>query len=764
MNVRPFPILCILLILAASAHAGSVTTQGGNITSVSALIPQNAIWHGICGTTSNVSSSNSPITASAGTIQCIDVATGSANCTYGPRFINIIFSNSSANISSLSAGNLTILDTFVANSVQSGTATFAATSTFVTSSFGNITSVPTTYTEPSANSTFRLGYLQDQNGSLAFITNATLSRQVGFNGSLVNFQAILPTRNASNVTYYISIDLACATTGTASSPPQNFTVGSATLLFERNATFDAVANTSTVLLRVTNIGSAASGSIVLRETIPNSAATSTSQLSFSIQPTRFESGSIIAVWELPSGLSAGQSFSVNYTMQAVVSSLSEFTFNVTALSTAAPSPAPARGSTVSPGIGPSTSIPPVSAPIAPPSLDNIVVYSFSPFQQVAPGNSLVINQLLENPTSRPIKFNISLAGAWDYSSQQQANVVLSPGEKRNVPIPVSIPTDASQGYYSFSVHLSSTAGEVNYPSVMQIIPPYRIGQPTVERQFLLDYENRQTVVMLTITNKNTEAIPFLQVFEHPPSDVLNSVSSQGKQISLSFAEGSSGELDGSSIKWSLQNVRPSEQRTVSYKIPLLLTDISTYSSWQSTQIEQVSSESVQGVSLTNIQVAQMLPGEAGKISMDVVNNEPVQQSAVLSMLPPAGWRVEKRVFELSLPPKSSTPISFKLTSPEDAPSGIHGLQLRLSYADKFYDKNLFVYLGSPEVSMFSPPIAAQVSGWVGPNLQLLAIAAIALLVLFFGGKALLARLRAPRFNAERLGDLKKMQEMLEGKQ
>ena len=217
--MRANALLVLLIFLAPAQFAASNLTEGGNITLLNLTAGQNnSTWYGICGAVSGSTFSNVTINATPGTVECtFTLATGSSGCSNGASLINLLFSNTSANFTTLSAGNLSALDSFINRTIQNGTGTFTSSRTFETSGWGNITSVPTAYTEPASQQDFPLGYLQDQSGNLAFIT-PVVSDKTGFNGSLYDFQAILPAYDGQNTEYYLRVDMACNAANATPSP------------------------------------------------------------------------------------------------------------------------------------------------------------------------------------------------------------------------------------------------------------------------------------------------------------------------------------------------------------------------------------------------------------------------------------------------------------------------------------------------------------------------------------------------------------------
>jgi hypothetical protein len=209
--------LTLLFFVCAAFAQGYDSTEGGNITALNASSGYNSTWHGACGQASTAAFVPVSINATPGDTACLTVNTGAGVCTSGVERLYLLFSNSSSMITSLSAGNLTALDAFINREGQNGSSTFVLSTTFETANFGTIGAVPTTYTNPPVPATFRLGYLTDQAGNLVFIT-PVVEDQAGFNGSLFDFQLMLPTNNGTPTMYYAGIDLACNP-----QPPTNVT-------------------------------------------------------------------------------------------------------------------------------------------------------------------------------------------------------------------------------------------------------------------------------------------------------------------------------------------------------------------------------------------------------------------------------------------------------------------------------------------------------------------------------------------------------------
>ena len=107
-------------------------------------------------------------------------------------------------------------------------------------------------------------------------------------------------------------------------PAQTIAVGTTTASVTRSVIYDSTSKQSTFTLKVQNTGNTPTGQITVKERIPSRVANATDQLSFSLQPTRFENGSIIAVWELPNGIGAGETFAITYNVAKAVTTLSDF--------------------------------------------------------------------------------------------------------------------------------------------------------------------------------------------------------------------------------------------------------------------------------------------------------------------------------------------------------------------------------------------------------------------------------------------------------
>jgi hypothetical protein len=89
---------------------------------------------------------------------------------------------------------------------------------------------------------------------------------------------------------------------------------------------------------------------VLKSEIPSRVAASPEDIVFSIPPTRFESGSIIAVWELEGGIGSGESLTITYSVKKQISTLTDFKTTVSNLVAASPAQ-PSAGTSGQPPTG-----------------------------------------------------------------------------------------------------------------------------------------------------------------------------------------------------------------------------------------------------------------------------------------------------------------------------------------------------------------------------------------------------------------------------
>ncbi len=100
--------------------------------------------------------------------------------------------------------------------------------------------------------------------------------------------------------------------------------------YSRSLDVDTENGRSTVNIQIRNDNSYTLKNFEYRERIPETVATDPSQLSFSIQPTRFEKGSIIAVW-LFEKLEPKETIAISYTVDKVIKSLSNFSAGIVSL-------------------------------------------------------------------------------------------------------------------------------------------------------------------------------------------------------------------------------------------------------------------------------------------------------------------------------------------------------------------------------------------------------------------------------------------------
>jgi NPCBM-associated, NEW3 domain of alpha-galactosidase len=626
----------LILALAQLVLADSVGTEGGNITVVnlpSALA--NSSWSAFCGSTSPNASSPLSITATPGNVNCLVISTGSSSCANGVSSLNLIFSNSSSAIVSLTPGNLSVLDAFVNRAVENGSNTFTATSTFTTSSFGNISSVPTAYTEPAAPQHFREGYLQDSAGNLAFIT-PVVSNQTGFNGSPMDFQIMLPTNSGAAVQYYLDIDLSCISTPPPP-PPQPPVPGI-----------------------------------------------------FTIAP----------------------GFSIKRFPQ----------------------------------------IPNITLPETAPNASDLRLLRFTPFRDVIPGDNIIISPLLENPTSRPIKISLSIEDGGAALAQPVSNVFIAPGEKVTVPLGVHIPDDMPSGYYSLVLNVSTSSSEISYPTILHVLDTYGPDQPAVERQFTLDYETGQTLVSLTLVNRGTQPLSHVQVFESVPTTFTKGSIPFTTEFSTAAGEGSTS-TEGNGIRWDLENVLPSESRTLFYSAPVLLNDLSDYSRWNLAQMILIGSTNSE-IIIQDLRVPSVLPGEAGEASFTLFNGGAVTRDVELDVIGPQGWTISPSSMSFSIPSREAQSASFSVQSPPLSDAGTYGLTLRIKYGETFYDRQIFVYLYKPAVEFYAPPMTDQFVAWAGANAGALLFMGILATFAAIVALALFHRINAPRYSKERVEDLK----------
>ncbi|MCX6773058.1 MAG: NEW3 domain-containing protein [Candidatus Micrarchaeota archaeon] len=647
-------VFFVLLASFQFAAAGSNATQGGNISLQNLTLANGtATWYGIFGNASSSAFSNVTVNATPGAADGpFTFSTGSANCANGYHILNFFFSNHSGNFTTLMPGSLATLDDFIASPAQNGTATFTSSKTFETAGFGNITSVPSTYTEPASLQNFPLGYLQDQDGNLVFI--APVAKQsLGFNGTTNDFQAILPTKNSQNTTYYMSVDMGCNSSAPPPPPP--------------------------------------------------------------------------------------------------------------------PPPTPSGGGsyTVSPGVTLPfyREVPRVQLPTVPPSVFNLRVLRFTSYREASAGDQVVVNPLIENPSGDFVTVNIGLSGAGSSLSSSAKNVLLAPHDKQTVPFSMNLPSDMPGGYYSFSVVVSFNNSNVSYPSIIRVVPTYRIGQPTVRRQFLLDYSTNETTVILTVTNTAAGTLPHLQVFESLPSQLAE----RSSEIKFSAEAGGNiggdiaGVVQGPNIRWDLENIHSDESRSIFYRIPYLVTDTSEYPTWNVAQLVEINPASGTEILLRDLQTPSIAPGEKGEISMTLFNTGVVQRDVDVEVLPPAGWKITPRAVALTLASRESQKMAFFVESPQSTEAGTYGFTVSVKYADTAYDKLAFIYVNKPIVQFYAPPLSDQFTAFLGGNIIPVVFVVVAGALLVAGLYFSYRFINAPRYNESRLEDMQNMEQMFNQK-
>ncbi|MCX8200144.1 MAG: hypothetical protein N3G76_01610 [Candidatus Micrarchaeota archaeon] len=213
-NTRERTSAALVLLLLVGALYGSSTT-GGNVTNLEPSKFSNTTkWDGIYGEIVLGVPVNYTHTVTGNKIVRINMIAKEPPCAYSSISIHVIAYNSSALALPLSPGNIALLDALIGNRTENATITFKNTSIFKLST-GTYAGVPTTYTyaNSSASANFRMGYLNDANGNIVFVTKVA-NNSPDWNGSTSDYQMLLPRGN-SPVDYNITTDV----TYTCKPPP-----------------------------------------------------------------------------------------------------------------------------------------------------------------------------------------------------------------------------------------------------------------------------------------------------------------------------------------------------------------------------------------------------------------------------------------------------------------------------------------------------------------------------------------------------------------
>jgi hypothetical protein len=388
------------------------------------------------------------------------------------------------------------------------------------------------------------------------------------------------------------------------------------------------------------------------------------------------------------------------------------------------------------------------------------VVRLSPFREVFAGDRIILNPLIENPTREDVQVSLKISGAGSELAQPVENVLLSPLESKTVPISVRLPSNLKDGYYSLVLSISSGGSEVSYPTIMHVLPAYKIGQPSIRRHFSLDFGKGETQVTLTVTNTGDRILPFLQVEESVPAALLekageSAISAEPDQ----FDEHAAARVEGGRISWSLENIAPASSRSMVYKIPVLLSDASSYSAWNLASFSSVEPASTSEVLVRDLQAPSLLPGETGEIYMKLFNSGAARRDVELDILGPQAWKISPRSLSTSIGPRDSNPVSISVQPPPEAAAGTYGLTFRMKYRNAIFDRQVFVYVYSPATEIFAPPIADQLSAWLGAHTGLLMVFGFGVILTGVGAYVLYQRVSMPRFSRERVEDLRVLERL-----
>lgn len=211
-NNTIFGTIAVLVVLALMSVGISTTggtgaeAQAGYITSINIVASsQTDHWQGYYGSLAgippnateypeyfNISAPN------VSSIRPIELNIPS----FAPGEYLLITDSDSLHLSSLQAGDTSMIDSITGTGSDSGTNTFNNISTFYNIPVrGNIPTVPTVYINGTGLMSFREGLLRDGNNSV-FIAPIEVAMP-GYNETPCNFQFILPTNYSCPITYYM---------------------------------------------------------------------------------------------------------------------------------------------------------------------------------------------------------------------------------------------------------------------------------------------------------------------------------------------------------------------------------------------------------------------------------------------------------------------------------------------------------------------------------------------------------------------------------
>ncbi|MCX8195012.1 MAG: NEW3 domain-containing protein [Candidatus Micrarchaeota archaeon] len=406
--------------------------------------------------------------------------------------------------------------------------------------------------------------------------------------------------------------------------------------------------------------------------------------------------------------------------------------------------------------------PKVEVPAVGPIIENLHLLRLSPYMEMLPGESAIISPLLENPTDSLILLNISMGGGGEWLSSPVQNVLLAPREKRSVPISIKIPSNMPRGYYAFYVKVSSGDSEISYPAVIRVVQSYSLGEPVAKRHISLDYEKNQTLVGITVTNTGGSPLSYLQVYDRVPDQFMyyaDSIDFTTKPAKISGDEKFGVKV--ALMRWDVDRLMPYESRTIYYRMPLILNDVSTYSRWNLAQLNMIKGATPTDIEIRDLRSPSMLPGERGEITLKLFNSGSSSREVEIDVLSPSGWRVLPTSMTVSIPSRESQTLSIGVISPKFASAGTYGFTIRIKHEESIFDKQVFVYLYTPLVEVYAPPITDQLSAWLGSNFFYILAGALAILLAAAGLAVAYRYWQLPKYSRERIGSLKMMERMFE---
>jgi len=328
-----------------------------------------------------------------------------------------------------------------------------------------------------------------------------------------------------------------------------------------------------------------------------------------------------------------------------------------------------------------------SVPYVPPSgggggavvLPPTVVVEFIQWEvlrEIAQGQATVLGITVKNTgNSSILGLKVEISGIpEEWASVSPKTLNLNPKEKGGFSIAIGIPFNASVGDYRVVMVVSNKGiHSENFMilRVKQFVPEY--DKPIFLRVVEIDKELGETNVELTVSNQNRN-FSLVQVTEEIPKELANT----SDIINFKTRPTEIVRKDPT-VQWDLLDLKPSEERKISYSVPKILEEFTRYIYWPLEQVNLITEKIPRVFGIVDVKIPICYSGRTSRLTLTVENPELVSYDFKIAIELPVEWKVEQEYIEGSVGPKERKVFTYDFLVPEKVAPGTYMLRTYLSW-------------------------------------------------------------------------------------